>query len=137
MAYAKRTCHNCGMIKPVNYMTQKTVKVNTGSSSQKATGLTVTAAILGNQKSMNHVKKRLFANNKRGYVRNKKVWQCNSGQCHRTIKQIDSNTPATTQSQSQEPIPFTSDVLIGLIIMAVIGLGGLWLALKIISWVLF
>lgn len=135
MAYAKRTCHKCGMIKPVNYMEQKTIKKKTGSSSEKLTAGTMIGFLIENPSSKKRVQKRIFANNKRGYVRNKDVWQCKTGQCHRTVKQIGSNTSAP--AQSQEPAPFTTDVLIGLIIMAVIGIGGFWLAIKMIGWILF
>lgn len=135
MAYAKRTCHKCGMIKPINYMTQKTIKKKTGSSSEKLTAGTMVGFLLENPSSKKRVQKRIFANNKRGYVRNKDVWQCNPGQCHKTVKQIGSSPDSS--AESQEPVPFTTDVLIGLISMALIGLGGLWLAIKMIEWMLF
>ena len=133
MAYAKRTCHKCGMIKPVNHMKQTTVKKNTGSSSTKVTAGTMLGFIGGNKKSVNRVQNRMFANNKRGYVRNKEVWQCKFGECHKTVDQINSNTSAG----AQEPVAFTKDVFFGLIIMAAIGLASLWLAIKMIGWMLF
>jgi len=104
MAYAKRTCHECGMIKPVNYMQKKTIKRKTGSSSEKLTAGTMAGFLLDNPMSKKRVQKRIFANNKRGYVRNRDVWVCNSGQCHLPVKEIESGkSNVSSNSYSNGP----------------------------------
>ena len=104
MAYARRTCHKCGMIKPVNYMTKTTVQKKTGYASDKVTGLTVLGFIGGNKASQRRVNRRLFANNKRGYVRNKEVWQCDAGECNYTVDEIRRGLVPKQAAPEQEPL---------------------------------
>ena len=136
MAYAKRTCHKCGMIKPVNYMQKKTIKRKTGSSSEKLTAGTMVGFLLENPSSKRRVNKRIFANNKRGYVRNKDVWQCNSGQCHMTVKQIGSGATQgrARNTNTDEPEATPGEVLIGMAILTIGGLFSLWLLGVILRW---
>ena len=112
MAYAKRTCHKCGMVKPVNYMTKSTIQKETGYASDKLTGLTIFGLFAGNKASARRVNRRLFANNKRGYVRNKEVWQCGAGECHYTVTEVRQGLAKQAQEakqlqQSQQPEELT------------------------------
>lgn len=83
MSYARRTCHKCGMVKPLNLMHSKEITKQVGHTKDKLTGGTLVGAFLFEQKvSKNRIKRRLFANNKRSHYRQKEVWECYPGTCH-------------------------------------------------------
>lgn len=83
MSYARRTCHKCGMVKPLNLMHSKEITKQVGHTKDKLTGGTLVGAFLFEQKvSKNRIKRRMFANNKRSHYRQKQVWECYPGTCH-------------------------------------------------------
>jgi len=129
MAYAKRTCHKCGMVKPVNYMNKTVVQKQSGYASDKVTGLTVLGLLGGNKASQRRVNRRLFANNKRGYVRNREVWQCDAGECHYTVTEIRQGlakqAQRSPQNQQQEEAT-TFEVLFALAFLGGVGYGAWW-----------
>jgi hypothetical protein len=117
------------MVKPVNYMTKSTIQKETGYASDKVTGLTVFGLLAGNKASARRVNRRLFANNKRGYVRNKEVWQCDAGECHYTVTEVRQGLAKQAQEakQSQQPEELTLlDTLFAFAFLGGIGYGLWW-----------
>lgn len=83
MGYAKRTCHLCGMVKPITVMHQVTIQKQVGHTKDQLTAGTWAGALLfENKASKRRINRRLFANNKRGHFRNVEKWECACGTCH-------------------------------------------------------
>lgn len=85
MAYAKKTCFKCGMSKPSNYMEQRVMKTGTGQSQDVLTFGTWFGLWFGIAVSKNRIKRRFFANSRRGYKRKAPRWICDDNQCNVTI----------------------------------------------------
>lgn len=85
MAYARKTCYTCGMSKPSNYMQQRVMKTSTGQSQDELTFGTWFGLWFGIKVSRTRIKRRFFANNRRGYKRKSPRWVCSDNQCNTTI----------------------------------------------------
>jgi hypothetical protein len=122
------------MVKPVNYMVKSTVQKKTGYASDKVTGLTVLGVLGGQADAKRRFRRRVFANNKRGYVRNKEVWQCCSGECHYTVTEIRQGLAKQAQQSrpQQQEEATTLEILFALAFMAGVGYGlwWVWTAIK-------
>lgn len=86
MAYAKRTCYKCGMIKPTNYMRKELVKTSKASTRDSVTFLTWLGFFWGNKTSHRKINRFFFANNKRKHSRKTEKWACERGMCNHTIE---------------------------------------------------
>lgn len=84
MAYAKKTCYKCGMIKPVNYMEQRVVQTSSGKTQDELTFGTWLGFWFFISVSKRRVKKRFFANNRRGHKRKTPRWICARNMCNIT-----------------------------------------------------
>ena len=85
MAYARKTCFKCGMSKPSNYMEQRVMKTGTGQSQNVLTFGTWFGLWFGITVSKNRIKRRFFANSRRGYKRKAPRWICYDNECNVTI----------------------------------------------------
>ena len=81
MAYANRTCVQCGLRSIQPNMKQIEIEYNSGSSEAGLSKRTVGFALLGEKKSNNQLGNWLTGNTKRKYMRKRKVWVCNYVGC--------------------------------------------------------
>lgn len=75
--YAKKTCSQCGVVKPQPEMYQKKIAVKTGKSTSGFTASNYVGVMLGNKDAKRKFRQSLWSNNKRNYTRYKQVWLCN------------------------------------------------------------
>jgi hypothetical protein len=57
-------------------MTQRKIKVRTGRSDTGLSFGILFGSLFGNKRSVNKLKQRMFANNRRNYTRFREVWMC-------------------------------------------------------------
>jgi len=75
MAYAKKTCHECGKISPANHMTKKSIKRE--FNSKNAFGAReIIGLALGSKTSARRVKTVLFNSGRRQHTGARQVWVC-------------------------------------------------------------
>ena len=128
MSYARKTCHCCGMIKPINLMHQVEIQKEIGHTKDKLTAGTVAGALLfHNKASIRRINRRVFANNKRSHVRTQLKWECFPGTCHMNKTDSEEYILNLPEPEPNEP-SFTDWV----IVCSVLGIGGLsvWYAGK-------
>ena len=74
--YAKKTCYDCGIRKPANYMERVTESYTSGQSNTKVTAGNLVFGALGDKRGQNAVGRAIKGNNRRSYTRNRTVWKC-------------------------------------------------------------
>lgn len=135
MSYARRTCHCCGMVKPVNLMHQVEVLKEVGHTKDRLTAGTMVGMMLGAKESQRRVRKRMFANNKRSHHRTVTKWECYPSTCHMSKKESEAAIEQVIQEAANQPNPEDlsfSDWVMVLVFFSACG-AGLWYGGK---WVL-
>lgn len=92
MAYANKTCYDCGTRKPANLMERVTEEYKSGRSDNSLTAGNVLFAPFSDT-AAKKVKRTIVANNRRSYTRNRTVWKCKecSGTNDRHRKEVVSD----------------------------------------------
>jgi hypothetical protein len=75
MAYANKTCYDCGIKSPANVMERVTEEYNSGRSDNSMTAGNLLFAPFSDT-AAKKVKKNIVANNRRSYTRKRTVWKC-------------------------------------------------------------
>ena len=75
MAYANKTCYDCGIKSPANVMERVTEEYNSGRSDNSITAGNLVFAPFSDT-AAKKVKKNIVANNRRSYTRKRTVWKC-------------------------------------------------------------
>lgn len=115
MAYANRTCVQCGYKSVQPNMKQIEIEYESGSSTAGMSKRAVGFALLGDKKANNQFGNWMSGNSKRKYMRKRKIWVCNYVGC-------GDNAPRNKSSFGKNVLKFITQslILVALFIGAVL-----------------
>ena len=115
MAYANRTCVQCGYKSQQPNMKQIEIEYESGSSSAGLSKRSVATAFMGAKQSQKQNANWITGNTKRKYMRKRKIWVCNYVGC-------GDNAPRNKSSFGKNVLKFITQslLLVALFIGAVL-----------------